>query len=295
MGAETIKQFLQEVSIPDLVLCVSGVLIFARWLLKTSLGRNALVDSPARRNNMSPLLLLVPLCLWFAVTWLGFRLKAILPGNPGQWQGVLLDNAILVIGVIPAMVAALLVANATFARRLRGFGLDARSIGRDFRAALVNLLAVYPLIVAAILVTMEAGKMLIGPDFQMEQHIELKQITEHPELLVRIIIILNAVFLVPVFEELLFRGLFQTMIRSALDLALEVRGVSARPGSTAWLAILLTSVVFATFHYNPQHWPALLILAISLGYAYEKSGSLFRPIFIHSLFNAVSIISALGQ
>jgi membrane protease YdiL (CAAX protease family) len=27
-----------------------------------------------------------------------------------------------------------------------------------------------------------------------------------------------------------------------------------------------------------------------LGYAYEKSGSLFRPIFIHAFFNAITIV-----
>ena len=34
-------------------------------------------------------------------------------------------------------------------------------------------------------------------------------------------------------------------------------------------------------------------LSIGIGYSYEKSGSLFRPIFIHALFNATSIIATL--
>ena len=244
---------------------------------------------------MSPLLLLVPLCLWFGVTWLGFHLKGTVSGDLSQWQNALFDNAAMAFGVIPAMAAVLLVAHATFARRLKGFGLDVKTIGRDFGAALVNLLAIYPLIAAAILVTMEIGKILISPDFQMEQHIELKQIAANPQLPLRIIIILNAGFLVPVFEEFLFRGLFQTMLRSALGTIFAIRGASGSIGQSAWPAILFASVVFTAFHYNPQHWPALLILGAALGYAYEKGGSLFRPIFIHSIFNAVSIISALCQ
>jgi len=48
-------------------------------------------------------------------------------------------------------------------------------------------------------------------------------------------------------------------------------------------------------HADAGHWPALLVLSMSMGYAYEKSGSLFRPIFIHSIFNATSIIATLNQ
>jgi len=48
-------------------------------------------------------------------------------------------------------------------------------------------------------------------------------------------------------------------------------------------------------HMDMAHWPALFVLSLSLGYAYEKSGSLFRPIFIHSLFNAATIAAVLYQ
>jgi hypothetical protein len=79
----------------------------------------------------------------------------------------------------------------------------------------------------------------------------------------------------------LFRGLFQTLLRSYI----------IRP----WPAIIFASLIFIIFHANPEHWPALFMLSLCLGYAYEKSGSLFRSIFIHSVFNAMSVFAALGQ
>jgi membrane protease YdiL (CAAX protease family) len=85
----------------------------------------------------------------------------------------------------------------------------------------------------------------------------------------------------PTLEEMLFRGLFQSAIHSYTN----------RP----WLSILLTSAIFAMVHSNPGHWPALAVLSVGLGYSYEKSGSLFRPIIIHALFNAASIAAALTQ
>jgi membrane protease YdiL (CAAX protease family) len=54
-------------------------------------------------------------------------------------------------------------------------------------------------------------------------------------------------------------------------------------------------MVFAVFHENPQHWPAMFAFSLVLGYSYEKSGSLFRCIFLHSIFNALSVFSTLGQ
>jgi len=44
-----------------------------------------------------------------------------------------------------------------------------------------------------------------------------------------------------------------------------------------------------------SHWPSLFILALGLGYAYERSGSLLRSIFMHALFNAINIAGVLTQ
>jgi membrane protease YdiL (CAAX protease family) len=98
---------------------------------------------------------------------------------------------------------------------------------------------------------------------------------------VRALIVFTAVVVVPFVEELIFRGMIQTMLRSYIT----------RP----WPAIFLASLIFIIFHANPEHWFALFALSICLGYTYEKSGSLFRPIFVHALFNAMSVFAALNQ
>jgi len=105
--------------------------------------------------------------------------------------------------------------------------------------------------------------------------------SQYSNLPLRISVIAVAVMVAPVLEEMLFRGLFQTMLRSFL------------PGP--WLCIAASSALFAIVHGNPSHWPALFVLAMCMGYSYEKSGSLLRPIFIHSLFNAATIAAAMSQ
>jgi membrane protease YdiL (CAAX protease family) len=56
-----------------------------------------------------------------------------------------------------------------------------------------------------------------------------------------------------------------------------------------WAAILITSLLFASVH---EAWsaPLIFLLAVFLGYAYERTGTLWTTITIHLVFNATSTI-----
>ena len=263
------------------IFCIAGILLFGCWLLKTSFGRRALADSVPRRNNMPLYLPFIPLFIWFGLLGLMLSITGTLLPDLADWQKVLLVNISLCASSITTMLLIIVQARFSFARRLKGFGLNAKKIHKDFFTAAVNLLTVWPIVMFALVVTIYLGELIWGQDFKMQQHEELESIALHSQISVRILIIVTAVVVVPVFEEMLFRGLFQTLFRS----------LTHRP----WLSILMSSGLFATVHLNIEHWPALFVLAICMGYSYEKSGSLFRPIFIHSLFNTIAIISALNQ
>lgn len=261
------------------IICLAGLIIFGRWLLKTSLGRKALADSIPRRNNMPGYLPFIPLFIWWAAALVVTAIAAKAIADLPDWQVVFIHNLVLCIGTLAAMVVTIFLAKKSFARRLKGFGLNVKTIGRDFLAAPVNLLSVWPLVLAVLLLTTKIGQLIQGQDFQIQQHEELELVAAYPQVAIRIMIVITAVFVAPVFEEMLFRGLFQSMIRSFF----------IRP----WLSIVLSSGLFALAHQDPVHWPALFVLGMCLGYAYEKSGSLFRPIFMHAIFNAMSILAAL--
>jgi membrane protease YdiL (CAAX protease family) len=269
-------------------------MLFARWLLKTSLGTKALADSVPRRNNMPVYLPFVPLFIWFGAVSLVISITEKLGGDLPGWQSDFVDNLIFCICGLTAIGVIIFMARVHFTRGLKGFGLNIKTVVKDFFAAFVNLLTVWPLITTAILLTMFFGKLIWGQDYQTQQHQELKLITENPQLPLRISIIVVAVVIAPLLEEMLFRGLFQTMLRSYLDSRFSI--LDTRRGSVkTWLAIAISSALFTTIHSNTGHWPALFLLGVCMGYAYEKSGSLFRPIFIHALFNAASIIAVLNQ
>jgi len=280
--------------------CVAGILLFGAWLLRTSLGRNALADCPPRRNNMPFYLPFVPLFVWFVGVSLVVSLSRTLlgalriwpAGGMAGWQGAFVDNLVLGIGAVLTIAVIVFLARASFARRLKGFGLSLRRIHRDFFAAPVLLLAVWPLLLAAIILTTYLGRLIWGPQYQIEQHTQLELITSHSQLPLRVLVVVVATVCAPLLEEMLFRGLFQTMVRSYLA-GSTFRVPAFAAISPAWQAIAISSIIFAMAHENPAHWPALLLLGACLGYAYEKTGSLFRPIIIHALFNALTITAVL--
>ena len=242
------------------------------------------------------------LSIWFGAVSLPTSIIKQAMGDLPNWQSALLDNFTLCFHEIAAAIVIIFIARYSFASRLKGFGLNVKTIIKDLFTGFLNLMAVWPVITVLIIITTYFGEFIWGPEYQMQQHEQLRMITEYPQLSLQILILITAVVIAPLFEEMLFRGLFQTMIRSYIEargsrLIAQADGqddkVTKRNG--AWPAILISSMLFAATHANTGHWPALFVLGSYMGYAYEKSGSLWRPIFIHAIFNATAVIATLSQ
>jgi len=87
-----------------------------------------------------------------------------------------------------------------------------------------------------------------------------------------LLVLLLAGLVVPLAEELAFRGLLQGWLRE-------------RYGPTA--GILLSALLFAVVHGIPALIPALLLVGLLLGWLYERSGSLWPAVAMHGAFNAI--------
>lgn len=91
-------------------------------------------------------------------------------------------------------------------------------------------------------------------------------------------LLVSAVVVAPVLEEVLFRGLVQTAL-------LEAGGRGRR-----WAVIFVAASWFALVHVG-QPWqalPPLFVLGIVLGWVYERTGSLAPCVIVHAGFNAVN-------
>jgi membrane protease YdiL (CAAX protease family) len=102
---------------------------------------------------------------------------------------------------------------------------------------------------------------------------------DSPVLLIAMIVL--AVVLAPVTEELVFRaGLFRYL----------------RSWAPRWVALAVSSVLFASLHVNWRTWEGLtsfvplVVLAIMFSLAYERTGNIGTPIVAHALFNLNTIV-----
>jgi len=89
------------------------------------------------------------------------------------------------------------------------------------------------------------------------------------------LIILSAVLLAPVTEELIFRHIFFSR---------------AAYWSGGGIAAVLTAVLFSALHGNLLQAPSLFFMSLVLQSVYVKTGKLTVPVLVHSLFNLVSVI-----
>ncbi|MBN2589895.1 MAG: CPBP family intramembrane metalloprotease [Sedimentisphaerales bacterium] len=280
---ENISEILCSVSTEglfDYLFYLTGFTLLAIWLHDTSFGMKALEKSRLRRNNMPAYL---PLVMFFAI-FLGIDLVAtsatLLSGNLQNSQKVLIDEIVNIIARLVSIGVIVYIIKICFVRGIKGFGLNIKTIPKDFAFALIYLIAILPLMNLLLGAIVFLNELIFSPDYQIPTHQELQTLAENSNITIRFAIAVGTIVVVPFFEEMLFRGLLQTMIRSNLYFYKYA----------AWIAILMTSVFFAITHANPSHWPVLFVLSMAIGYSYEKSGSLFRPVFMHMLFNGSAII-----
>lgn len=93
--------------------------------------------------------------------------------------------------------------------------------------------------------------------------------------------ILNACIFAPIAEEIGFRGLI-------LGGLLKIR---CRP----WIAILISALVFASFHGFGAHFITATLFGILVGWLYWRTGSIIPGIIIHVTNNSLTAIDLSGQ
>ncbi len=275
----TLNQFLTDISLGEIVMLavsIASVVILIMWLFLCS-GPLALVRRPERKNRVPIYVPFLQLVVWMLLASAAMegikRFGAEKPDWMLEFASYLANTGIqLVLAVV-----TLVLAWCCFERRLKGFGLDLRTLKSDIPASAVNFIAILPLVWLGILVVDFVGKMF-DPAFEIGANEGLDALTENPQMAMRVLMLVFIIVVVPVFEEFLFRGLFQSVARSYMK--------------SAWLGIIATSVLFALMH-PAQHWLAIFVLSLGIGYSYERSGSLWRPILIHVFFNTTNVLAAL--
>jgi membrane protease YdiL (CAAX protease family) len=134
-------------------------------------------------------------------------------------------------------------------------------------------------ILLAILALPLVGLMNVAVQFMVGEPLENPQLKALAPLGFSWFAMLSMLFLaavvVPVVEEIVFRGVFYAWLRDRLAIA---------------PALAINAVVFAAVHGIPALIPALAVVGVLLAWAYERSGSIWASIVLHGAFNGIMTI-----
>lgn len=195
------------------------------------------------------------------------------PSATDMVVGVILSTTVFVIivaGIVAALLARHISCRETFGFGRTGFGTTAGS-------AVLLLCMAYPLIYGALTLTRLVLAASGQTDEDPQEIVRFLGTPGHGA--VRIVVAVSAVVFAPFLEEFIFRGYLYGVIK---------RYAGIGPG------LLLNAALFAGIHVNAPSFGGLFVLAVCLTLAYEWTGSIFVPMTIHALFNALSVVSLLS-
>jgi membrane protease YdiL (CAAX protease family) len=187
-------------------------------------------------------------------------------------------------GVLGIAVGAVFASLSAKAVPRAGLGLRWSDVWKGAVALVIAL----PVIYAASIGAMFAYERLHGTRPDAAGHAILKSLRDEPSNPWHWAAAASAIVLAPVFEELVYRGFFQSAL--------------LRATGRAGLSIVLTTAVFTLMHVvgsSSVPWyslPAIAVLGVSMGVAFERTGRLGVAIVMHVLFNALNVtLTAMGS
>jgi len=151
-----------------------------------------------------------------------------------------------------------------------------------FAVGIGAMLLFWPLVVAAGVAAAELQRLLFDVQANTIAHETLGLLVASEDALWRAALLALVLIGAPIFEEVMYRGVLQQTLRGA--------------GLGPWMAIAVTSALFALMHANvadSQAVVALCVLSLGFGWIYEKTGRLSAPIAMHMMFNSVNASLAL--
>ena len=196
-------------------------------------------------------------------------------GSPVQTVPENIDTGMLVLSDL--VWRTMILGPILISLRFRGFklasvfGVDRMPVGRSLLLGVALLISALPMVFAVDYVASILLKVNSATDVQ-----EVVQIFENASTAAqRVPIIMLAVVIAPVAEELAFRGYLYAVVK---------RYFGAVP------ALILSGMLFALIHLNLASFFPLLVLASVFALAYELSGTLLVSMTMHALFNALSLV-----
>jgi len=256
-----------------------GILVLAVWIFRrlANPAKLSLANSPGRPNSINPAHIILFVAFWMTMMFIMTSLAMkFLPLEESK------QKLLAVIAwQLPCLAGLLVLAKFTFKFGLgRGLGLTLRHWLYDTLRAVLGYFAVFPICIGLwLLATYLIDFLLDGyPELHryfLQEH-ELLSVLDTLSLPWKSLVIISAVVLAPLTEEIFFRGMVQSGLRKLFK--------------SPWTAVIFSSAFFALVHI--PYWrsmPALFALSVAIGYNYERCGRIYPAILMHAIFNAAQI------
>lgn len=248
---------------------LAGLLVLAGILIYTWLGGKVFSRQGGRLENAP----FTPVDLFVALALMTFFLLTAL----NQWFSPPSDREITAEGIVVVAAIAVTIALGLmlllYFRGLRplhllGIAGPASWWWQTPLLAFGLLLAAYPLIIPAAALN---NVFLEGDAPDQEILGFFRDAASNWDV---VAVVVMAVVVAPIVEEILFRGYFYRVLKQSCG---------------AIPSLVLTSAVFSFVHVHPPAVLSLFVLACCLVIAYEVTGSLWTPILMHVFFNATTL------
>jgi uncharacterized protein len=189
-------------------------------------------------------------------------------------NSILGARAVLVLSIV--IYGAIIVAILAFAHWRGGHNWRDLVAWRPLAVAISDRW-IWAIVIAAMLYSFTVPLLLSQVD--PKGHLSFRIPADTPASL---ILVLLAVVVAPVTEELLFRGWIYTSLRHRFGL---------------WSAVIASSIVFALAHYDETHIYALAVFPVGLALAglRERTGSIKASIIFHAVYNLAAVAISLVE
>lgn len=265
-------------------------------------------------------LAVVTLCgvtVWIAcqIWFVGLASRSLTPEQRagGDLNELISPSYFAILATVPALTGllVLIIGDHLLGRSLvEKLGFSLSRLPRGIVVGVIGILTIIPLIYSCSIV-MQLVYTLVGYEHPAAHDLLLKMNDAGSDKITKYGLIFGAVVCAPVFEEFLFRGHLQSILLAFYQKFLPaaempVRGfpvtgldgvplpplpepLGPEPIWPRWAAILTTAFLFTVIH---AAWtaPPIFLLAIALGYVYERTGNLWAAIVVHALFNGLSTL-----
>jgi membrane protease YdiL (CAAX protease family) len=192
----------------------------------------------------------------------GLLCVSVVAGVSGRTSGPGITDASTVLVDVSVVVACVLFAGLVTRPRPWHFGLRAAPLRFTAQIAAMGALAYFLFSLAYQAIVQPKNPQKIVEDIGADTNT-----------LLLIVGALVVIVVAPVCEELFFRGVLFRVLRQRIPF---------------WPAAVADGILFGLVHWSPVILPVLAVLGIMFCYVYERTGSIFPTIALHSLNNTIA-------